>query len=215
MSIDWVSTGSMLQGLGSIGGAVAVLFAAWKGAQTYENWKNQKIAERRQDQAERILAAAHRVKDGLSFLRSGKILGHELDSAKSKLMAEPEQWNRQSPQRQKRLVKAQAYFDRLNELIPVRNDLYACMPMARAHFGEEIEHALSELYGQFWRVEFDVRSYIDDNGQDADFTQKLRIGFGEERAPDGQEDVIGDAIKKHFSKIEGICLPALKLEGKT
>ena len=212
MSVDWDATGSMLQGWGSIGGTIAVLFAAWKGAQTYENWKNQKIAERRQDQAERILTAAHRARDRLSNIRSGVVWGHELAAAKAKLMEDTQQWQHQPQQRQQRLIKAQAYFDRLSACVPAKNDLYACLPMARAHFGKELEDAVSELHRQFWLIEVDVDCYIDDNGEDQDFTKKLRIGFGEARARDGEEDMIGDAIKKSFAKIEEVCLPALRLQ---
>ena len=55
--IDWVATGTMLQGVGTLVGAVAVLVAAWFGKTTFEAWRRQQVAGRKLAQAERILEA--------------------------------------------------------------------------------------------------------------------------------------------------------------
>ena len=46
--IDWLSTGNMLQGLGTMGTAGVAVWAA-------RGWKRQKLGERRHEQAERVL----------------------------------------------------------------------------------------------------------------------------------------------------------------
>ena len=58
--IDWAATGSMLQGIGTIGGVGAVIWGAVKATDT---WKQQKVAERRSDAAERILIATYKGMD--------------------------------------------------------------------------------------------------------------------------------------------------------
>ena len=56
-TIDWAATGTMLSGIGTLVGALAVIGAAIIGSHTFENWKRQKLAERNFELAERILTA--------------------------------------------------------------------------------------------------------------------------------------------------------------
>ncbi|WP_287882781.1 hypothetical protein [Paracoccus sp. (in: a-proteobacteria)] len=70
--------GAVLQGIGSLAGAFAVGFAAWMASNTFENWRRQKISERRIEQAERILTATYKVRRGLSQVRNPMIWAHEL-----------------------------------------------------------------------------------------------------------------------------------------
>ena len=85
MSIDWSATGAMLQGWGTLIGAVAVFWAAKKGADTFDSWKRQKVAERKLEQAERILMATYKARRALSFVRGIMMDGRELDAAEEKL----------------------------------------------------------------------------------------------------------------------------------
>jgi hypothetical protein len=212
VSIDWDATGSMLQGWGALGIVAAIVFAAVKGTQTYEHWRSQKVAERRQGQAERILTAAYRAKDALQHCRSGVIWGYELDSAKAKLTENAGQWEMQDEAKKRRLAKAQALLNRRSRHQEAIDELIACLPFAKAHFGDDLEKAVSALQRQFWIFQVDVESYVDDSGQDAEFTRKVMIGIGDRRADAGETDEIGDAVEKHCKKIDEICLPALNLE---
>jgi hypothetical protein len=78
----------MLQGFGTLIGAGAVIYAAKKGADTYESWKKQKVAERRRDQAERILTAVYKARRALRYVRGVMMWGHELGSGPIKLLAD-------------------------------------------------------------------------------------------------------------------------------
>ncbi|GGB57933.1 hypothetical protein GCM10010833_10890 [Blastomonas aquatica] len=64
--IDWAATGTMIQGVGTLGGAIAVYAAAKLGLAA---WKHQKLAERNRDQAEVILHAAYNARRALTYLR--------------------------------------------------------------------------------------------------------------------------------------------------
>ena len=211
MSIDWPATGAMLQGWGTLLGAGAVIYAAKKGADTFESWKRQKVAERRCDQAERILTATHKARRALRAVRSSMLWGHELHAAEAKLKEDLNQWQAQSLPRQKRLVSAQAYFNRLDRTKTEQQELTECLPMARAIFGEQLERALEELNQQFWIVQIDVESYINDEGQDAVFTKKIRRGMYDVDPREGEVNEVSEKIELSVSEIEKNCLPALRL----
>lgn len=211
-TIDWAATGTMLQGIGTIGGAGAVVWAAIKGANTFDAWRSQKLAGRKQEQAERILTATYKGRRALGYVRGPMMLVHELNAAEKKL-ADKDWWERTAEERRKRLVTAQAYYDRLNLAKDDREELDQCLPMARALFGEELEQAIENLNRQFWIVQVDVESYVDDErGLDREFTAKIHRGMYATPPQDGQVNEITDAMETAVATIERICLPVLRLE---
>ncbi|WP_155913865.1 hypothetical protein [Asticcacaulis sp. AC466] len=210
-SIDWAATGTMLQGIGTIGGVVAVVWAANKGADTFNAWRRQKVAERRLDQAERILTAAYKGRRALAEVRHAMISEHELLAA-GEQMKEKEGWAAQTAPRQKRLVTAQAFYNRINRTKEEREALDQCLPMARALFSENLEQAIEKLIHQFRVVQVDVECYVDYEGTDAEFTKKLKRGMYALKPPAGEVNEVTDAMEVAVATIERICLPVLRLE---
>jgi hypothetical protein len=211
MSIDWDATGSMLQGWGSLIGAGAVIYAAKKGAVTFDSWKRQKVAERKRDQAEEVLAATYQARRALRSVRSPGMWGHEYSRAEEQLKESDHQWAGESEAKQKRLVTFQAYLNRLKHTQPQQQRLEDTLPMARALFGAELEQAIKSLLHQFWIVQVDVESYVDDDGQDAEFTRNIRYTMYDIKPRDGEVSNVSDAIAKAVETIEGVCLPAMAL----
>lgn len=202
----------MLQGIGTIAGVGAVIWAAIKGADTFKSWKQQKLAERRIDQAERILTAAYKGRRALKYVRGVMMWGHELHAAEEKLK-EDEQIGWQLEDRKKRLITAQAYYNRLNRVKDEQMALDECLPMARALFSEELEKAIDKLNRQFWSVQTYVDAYIDDgDGNDAAFTQKIRRAMYDVEPHDGSPNEITVAVDESLALIENTCLPILRLE---
>jgi len=211
-AVDWAATGTMLQGIGTIGGVGAVVWAAIKGANTYGAWRTQKLAERKLDQAERILTATYKARRGLAYVRGVMMWGHELHAAEEQ-MKEKEGWDAQTKERQERLVTAQAFYNRINRTKEERDALDECLPMARALFGEDLEQAIENLNRQFWIVQVNVDSYVDDEGgTDAEFTKKLRRGMYATSPPEGEVNEVTEAMKAAVAMIERNCLPVLRLE---
>ena len=204
----------MLQGWGTLIGALAVIYAAKKGADTFEGWKQQKVTERRLEQAERILTATYRGRRALAYVRGVMMWGHELGAAEEKLKESPAEWDKYEERKQRRLVTVQAYYNRLNRTKDEQQELDMCLPMARALFGEELEKAIEKLNHQFWIVQVDVDSYLDDDGQDQEFSKKIRRGMYDVKARQGETNELSDAIAGSVATIEAICLPALRLETK-
>jgi hypothetical protein len=209
MKIDWAATGAMLSGEGTLLGAAAVIFAAVVGRNTFKSWRRQEVTGRKLTQAERILEATYKARRALKYVRGVMMWGHELSAAEEKLKADP-QFAMQLEARQKRLITAQAYYNRLNRTREERDALDQCLPMARALFSEELEKAIESLSHQFWIVQVDVDSYIDDDGSDQEFTKKIRRGMYEVAPPEGEVNEVTEKIEAAVATIEATCLPVLR-----
>ncbi len=208
-AIDWTSAGSMLQGVGTWAGVGAVVWGAFLGART---WKEQKAAERRLQMAEQILTATHKGRRALSYIRSIMIWGHELSEAEKKLQSD-DSWDHQTENRKKRLITAQALLNRINRTRDEMTALDDCLPMARALFSGELEKAIERLRHQFWIVQVDIESYVDDDGEvDPEFTKKIRRGMYDVKARQDETNEVSDTIAEAVRAIEEICEPALRLE---
>jgi hypothetical protein len=174
-TIDWAATGTMLQGIGTVIGALAVIGAAYIGSQTFDKWKCQKLAERHIEQAERILTATYKVRRDLAMVRSPAMWAYEMDAGEARLK-ELGQWDNivGGDDERKRFRVTQAYY---NRLASTRDDQLAveeCQPMARALFGEELEKALEKLNHQFHSVRVYVdANHNDKNGADVEFRRKI------------------------------------------
>ncbi|MEG3093347.1 hypothetical protein [Sphingomonas sp. PB1R3] len=209
---DWAATGAMLQGIGTLIGAIAVIAAAIIGANTFDKWKQQKIAERKRDQAEKILTATYRVRRQLSAVRSPMMWAHETDKAQKDLEERGEWQKAASDADRKSLAVAQAYYDRLNRTKGDQAALEECQPMARALFGEELEQAIEKLLHQFWTVKVYVdANHNDKNGADKAFREKIE-GVIWEGYPTAGENEVDKTINEKVILIEKVCVPALRME---
>ena len=212
-TIDWAATGTMLQGIGTVIGALAVIGAAIIGSRTFDNWKRQKLAERHIEQAERILTATYKVRRDLAMVRSPMMWAHETDAAEEQLKASGE-WEKVwgGDDERKRFATAQAYYNRLNSTQDDQRALEECQPMARAFFGEELEKAIEKLNHQFWTVKVFVdANHRDKTGADAEFRKKIESSIWT-GWPSEEENEIDQIIAAQVKLIEDICVPVLRME---
>lgn len=202
--------GVLLQGIGSIGSAFAIVVAAYFGASTISKWKAQKLEERKIEQAERILVATYNVRRSLGYLRSPAMWAHELNRAEESLM-EQGIWDGTESDSQKRLRTQRAYYDRLDAAAEDRKRLEECQPMARALFGEELENALSQLNHQFHVVRVYVDAQANDDGaNNPELTRKIERTIWE-GYPDEENNEVDRKIKAQVSAIEDECVPILRV----
>jgi len=209
MGTDWSATGTMLQGIGSVATPIAVAVAAWVGANTFRQWRRQKIAERHLEQAELILTAAYKARRALAQVRAPMTWAYELSAAEETLKADPK-WATIAEDRQQRLITTQSYMNRLARTKDQQLDLDRLQPIARALFGPDLEKAMEDLNHQFWVVQVDAEAYADDNGNDQEFTVGLRRNMwstGSKKYP----DPIGAKVDEAIASIEETCLPILRL----
>lgn len=208
-SIEWTAFGSVLSGAGTIIGAVAVIVAALFASNTFKSWRLQTLSQRRIEQAERILTAAHNARRSLDYVRSPLIEAHELNAAEKHL--EKQDFLANADRKQKLIIK-QSYFNRLNAVIAERRAVEECLPMARALFGEVVEKALETLNRQFRLVSI-AADMSDDVGDDREFARKLRSDLSSVSGTDMPNEM-NDIIAAQVKAIEDACVPVLRLEAR-
>ena len=209
-AIDWSATGSMLSGIGTLAGVGAVVWAANKAADTFDNWKKQKITERHIEQAERILTATYEANDALNYARGRFTHAWEDDEAREQ-EKENDYWTGLLEAKQKRVVHARARLNRLRNCKDEQEALRLCRPMAKALWGDALHKALTDFHHQFWILETYIRAYVDDEGgTDKDFTKKIRQAMYS--SENDTDDEISSKVIECIGGIESILLPILRAE---
>jgi hypothetical protein len=197
------SIGAVLQGVGSLASAAAIVFAAWIASDTYKAWRRQKLSERRMEQAERVLTATYKARRALAFVRSPMMTAAELDTAREQLGIDALSYAMTPEQSCK--ASAQGYMNRLSAVRSERIEIDECLPMARALFGEEVETALDTLNHQFHLVQVaaNMSVWVQARG---DYIRDLSSASG----ADGKNPM-NDLIDEKVKTIEDACLPVLRL----
>lgn len=214
MSVDTMNAlGVLLQGIGTLVGAVAVIVASYIGANTFAKWRRQKVAERRFEHAERIAIASYNVRRQLRYIRHGYLSDYELYAAEQRLLSAKVQLPLGGELRKRQII-VEVYTHRLEAAKNELSDLQACVPIARAVFGPELEEALEKLGLQFnkIRAHLDIKAIFDPTNDDTGFAKEIQatLTSGFKIAGFNEMD---DLIAEQSRIVEGICLPILR-EGK-
>ena len=213
MSIDWASTGTMIQGWAGFAQAGAIAFAAWKAADTFKLWRSQKIEERRIDVAERILTLADRIKRAFSDFRS-PFYGHELATAEAKLRSEMPEFASLGDSQRRKMATGRAIAERINCYSPEWEQIFELLPLTKALFGEETAKHLEGFWQQRNVVWVAAESHADDDGSDANFTKTMITANLYEREGE-PEDRVGTKVTELVSSLEAKLLPIIRLNYKS
>ena len=205
---EWTAFGTVLYGLGTFAGAGAIVVAACFGANTYNRWRRQKLSERKQEEAERILRATYNVRRALSRVRNPMLWAYELSNAEKALKNQnlplglDEQKNKQ--------VTLKLYLLRLESETVNREEFEKSLPMARALFGADLERAMEELLQQFQLVfaSASAQSNFNENTE-LDFRNRIERSLWE-GYPTAVENEVDQKIERTVRVIEDKCLPVLR-----
>lgn len=198
---------AVLQGVGSFVGALAVAYAAVRASMTYDDWRKQKLAERKIEQAERILTAAYNARRALDVVRSPFMSARELHAAEAHLETQGG-WATSS--RKEELITAQAHFNRLNSVLNERRAVEECLPMARALFGERVEAALETLNRQFYLVSVAAKT-LSSGENDREVERSMREDLSSVSLRD-KPNKMNLLIQEQVKLIEDACLPVLRFD---
>lgn len=205
-AIDWSATGDMLSGLGTVGGAIAVLIAAGVGKSTFEAWKRQKIEERRTELAETSLILAYKIQDAMSVIRSPVTMGNESDAAEQTLREQGMLNDNTGQERLHFLKIAQVIISRIIAKAPLYDELAELRPRVRTIFNEETEAHLATLWTETSKVRAAALSYAY-SGRDhyrteaqadqaMERSRRLEAKFWEDSEIGDDGELVEDAIKK-------------------
>lgn len=207
MNIDWSATGSMLSGSATWAGALAVVYAARTGANSFDLWRRQKIEERRIEVAERILSLAYRLADDAQAIVSRGYFGHEYDDAEKKLDNEQDGWRMFDDAKQKRMRSAQAYMQRLVRHESEFKEVWTLKPTALAVFGKSVEAGLHAFWLAFVDLTATAEELADQNGPDDQETVTLR-----RRMFSGHDNSALATVASSVERLEEILLPIIRSE---
>ena len=204
---DWDATGSMLSGVGTIVGAIAVLIAAHVARISINQFRTQKITERLVEHAERILTATYKAHYAIDHVRGRMLWAGELEVAEKKLR-DVNAITGETDARDKRMISAQVYIDRLNRTNDDKALLVDVMPTARALWGKELEEEIQKLHHQFWCIECNATELVETDDRDRQVF--LRILLGGTCSKD--DDELSLEVRRITSSIEEKCLPVLRAD---
>ena len=200
--IDWAATGQMISGLGSLLGALAIIFAASKGVQTFDRWRMERIEERRIAIAEKILFKVNEFELGLEQVRCTLPLHVEFEQAESMADQRRKYFQPGNKTEWQRMVCSEIFRARIESEVRL-NALSEVLPSAKAIFPEVVPHIISIIH-TLQRMESDLGMWgIGVRGTE-DFHATL---FNEAIA----KDVVIQKVRNFQQKIEATLLPVIRV----
>lgn len=160
--VDWVATGTMLSGIGSLTAACAILAAAVIGRFTFNQWRRQKSEERRIDLAEKVLTSVYRCRGRLNYARSSLEFQTDRAEAEKLLRKQGALTAGTSDEQLGRMISAQIVITRLAEGDDWKR-LDELGPVAKAIFGDCVVNQIRALQGQRSKVIIGARRFASDS----------------------------------------------------
>ncbi|WP_421695487.1 hypothetical protein [Aestuariivirga sp.] len=202
--------GAILAGVGSLLQAVAIGSAAYVGHVGFEQWRRQRIEERRIATAERILSVAYRVQDAFDTIRAPFISNEEFQAAEDDLRRR-ETIDSSTPSDAVRAqVRAQGAMNRVNRFAEVWSTLHETVPVARAVFGSGVETLLRDLLRQRNKLVSSVRIYA----KTGDPKVRAIFWLGQSLLSDDMDDQFENEVDDAVKKLETQLQPILTIKQK-
>lgn len=206
--IDWSATGAMLQGIGTILGALAVLVAAAIGGTTFNTLKKQQLLQRQIDLAEKTLAGVFKAREVIAVARSPLIHAAELEEAKEQI-ANQDQHKSLTESQRKRFEQAQAYLNRMNQSNHIFLDLEELKALTFAYFGEDVTKEIDEILKVVSAFRWNANFYAEDDGSDRVNSRNIRRALTSSRV-EGDVDEYAKRVDQAISSIERHVTPVLR-----
>lgn len=207
-SVDWDATGAMLQGIGSIAGAIALIFASLIGGSTFQSWRRQQLLQRQIPLAERILVVGFESRERVREVRSPIMHGAEIQAAREALIQSNVDLQSIGKKEAGRIENAQVHHDRLSQFNSTWIELQSCKASAYAHFGENVVASLDAILNVVHRIRVYSNALAQDDGSDRNFSRKI-LGILTSARATGEVDEIQSEIDNAITKLEETLKPIL------
>lgn len=209
--IDWTAIGTMLTGLGTIGSAIAVTAAAIIAGRSFDDWKKQKLTERKMDHAEQILSIAHRAKDAIEDIRKPMTTQEERKAALDLMDTMDAKYRFFKESSRKNISVSYVHKIRLDKNADVRNSLDLLTSIARAYPDLNVSEPMDYLRDMFNRLESAIdHNLVQDEG---DFKHRKRnpdsLWLLSMRFIDRKDDKERRKVEEAVNQIEAKCLKVL------
>jgi hypothetical protein len=199
----------MLQGIGTILGALAVITAALVGGNTFRAWRRQQLVQRHMVLAERIMTAIFTAREDFAAARSPLMTGAELEAAEKELVANGFDFTKMELPQADQLRRGQAYLTRVNRSIETWKELESSKASAYAFFGGDLPKQIDRILRQVHVFRIDAQEYANDDGADAEFSRSLRRTLSSSRGRGDSDDVAAE-VEDAIAAIEERLRPFLQ-----
>lgn len=203
--VDWAATGTMLQGIGAIIGAIAVIIAALVGGTTFRAWRRQQLLQKHMSIAEQILSAVFQAREQLANARLPIMGASERAVAKEKLIADGHQIDKSDETAN--IISAQVFLLRSFENPDTWKKLEQSKGLAFAYFGDDIPSAIDRILAQLYRFRVDANAWADDDKSNRAHSAKLYSTLV--RGIEGELDVFAATVDQAVTDIEKVLRPIL------
>lgn len=188
--------------------AFAVIVVAIYGGGKIRIWDARAKKDRKRVHAERIIVATYNARSALSHIRNSRSVdGQEHDIARKdlkKIFKDEDEVEFNYYQ-----VNGMVCINRWNNRFDSYNELYECMPFAKAFFGNELHDALMLIAGKFNRVRSAADSLAAHRISNKRAEELLERIFENNH---GEDDVIYIEVNEQVDKIESILFPVIRLD---
>lgn len=186
--------------------AIAVIAAAFYGGKKIKIWEERSKKGRRLIHAERIIVAAYQARSSLLHIRSSISLdGQEHDIARKDLKEIFKDKGKVEFSHYQ--VNGMVCINRWNDRFDSYNELYECMPFAKAFFGNDLYGALMSIARKFNRVRRAADSLAAHRIDDKRAKDLYEIVFDKASSED---DIVENEINEQVDIIEGILFPVIR-----
>lgn len=204
-----------MQAWAGFAGAGAVIWATYRGGDTFERWLKQSQTERKIAAGEKILTAVYKAKEAFPHIRSALHEAHELSAAEAKLKQNYAGYDTEGASKKQRLQTAQVVWNRLASYSEIWRELYECLPVARTYFGEEVEYAIRKIFKLRRRIEVKAEMYPDLTDTSDPFFNEAKCDLWEGWAKAlKKKDEISTALRAVVERVEKVILPVLSDLGR-
>lgn len=211
-AIDWDATGSFLSGTAGWAGIAALIWATFKGRQTFKDYREQKQTEKQIDAAERVLTAAYNCRSAIEGIRANLMEGSELERAEATLVEQGHDLKALTDDKKRRAITAQAFYNRMNQFRADFDAVWDVTPIALAYFGDDIHDALRTIAHQRRVIQVSADSYVQDDGSDKAFSIAVKRDLWTGHGKSAEEDPVANKVDEAIKLLEERMHPILRAD---
>jgi len=157
--MDWVATGTMLSGVGTMIVAGAIVHATRRGSGLFAQWERHREQDRGIALAERTLATTYALRRAIEDIRSPLLSSTERGEIHRQLRDGGTIDDRTPDYARAYLASAQAVRSRIDAHKPLWDDLLGALPTLKAFLGDDAETSLDAFWTQRDRILAEAERY--------------------------------------------------------
>jgi hypothetical protein len=148
-----------MQAWAGFAGVGAVIWAAHLGKSGFNDWLQEKQTERRMTAAERLMTLVYKAQRTIPAIRNPGSFWAENAAAEKRLVENQPGFESWEDEKKDRYRASQIVLDRLQANKELWANLFECLPLAKAFYGDNCEQQLDRLWGLHTKLLVSANTY--------------------------------------------------------